>query len=121
MNRFIILAAILISTTVFGLGQDSADPKVDETVELEVQGEDRYFTQVGAFPGQVRHFPSISIRPTYSRSWDNGHKSLIFKGFLRWDRDKSRRHWDIRDLYYQTVKSNWELSVGLKRVFWGCN
>ncbi|MEM8939996.1 MAG: hypothetical protein AAGC64_11675, partial [Bacteroidota bacterium] len=46
-------------------------------------------------------------------------ESINFKGFIRVDRDDPRTHWDIRELYFQKAKNNWELSIGLKKIFWG--
>ena len=87
--------------------------------ELKLEGEYRYFFEEGQFEGQVRNFPSISITPKYSLEWNKGYEQLNFTGFFRLDRDSNRTHWDIRELYYTKAKGNWELNVGLKKIFWG--
>lgn len=87
--------------------------------EFEVEGEYRYFIDSSQFSNQLNHYPSLAIRPEYSLEWNMGYESINFTGFLRIDRDDQRTHWDIRELYYQKAKGNWELSLGLKKVYWG--
>ncbi|WP_422105609.1 hypothetical protein [Winogradskyella sp.] len=87
--------------------------------ELEVQSEYRYFTDNAQFDGQKDHFPSIAVIPEYNIEWNKGYESINFTGFFRLDRDDNRTHWDVRELYYQKAKNNWEFSAGLKKIFWG--
>ncbi len=93
--------------------------KVKHDFELEIQAEYRYFTDDPLFEGQESNFPSIAFYPDYSLEWNKGYESINFTGFFRIDRDDERTHWDIRELYYQKAKNNWELSVGLKKIYWG--
>lgn len=79
----------------------------------------RYFFNDGLYAGQKRSFPSLVIQPEYLYEWNGGNNRLKFIGFGRFDRDSRRTHFDVRELYYQTVKNNFEISVGLKKVFWG--
>ncbi|WP_422858883.1 hypothetical protein ACOKFD_16245 [Flagellimonas sp. S174] len=115
-NSIIYLIVILLP--LMGFAQEP-DKKVSHDVELKVEGEYRYFYDDAQFDGQEDHYPSIAFRPEYSADWNKGYESINFKGFFRWDRDDERTHWDIRQLYYQKAKNNWELSVGLKKIFWG--
>ncbi|WP_296315518.1 hypothetical protein, partial [Winogradskyella sp. UBA3174] len=69
--------------------------------------------------GQKDNFPSIAFKPEYSAEWNKGYESINFSGFFRLDVDDERTHWDIRELYYQKAKNKWELSLGLKKVYWG--
>ena len=111
---FAVLFAINISVAV---GQD-------EDIYKEFSGyvtfDNRYFLNQGAYPGQHRNYLSFSFQPEYLMEWQDGDKSIKFTGFARFDQyDDQRTHFDIRELYYQTVKSNWELSIGIKKIFWG--
>lgn len=99
--------------------QEDEEKKVNHDFELEVAAEYSYFYDEASFQGQESHFPSIAITPEYSLDWNKGSESLNFTGFFRLDRDDERTHADIRELYYQKTKGNWELSVGLKKVYWG--
>lgn len=92
---------------------------ISQDFELEVEAEYRYFYTNGLFNDQGNHFPSMAFRPEYTLEWNKGYESINFTGFFRFDRDNKRTHWDIRELYYQKAKDNWELSIGLKKVYWG--
>ena len=95
------------------------DKKVTHYLELEIEAEYRYFYNDAAFNGQKSHFPSIAFKPEYAASWNKGYESINFTGFFRLDQDSNRTHWDIRELYYQKAQDKWELSIGLKKVYWG--
>lgn len=80
----------------------------------------RYFFEDGLYDGQRTGFPGITVEPKYFLEWKGGEQSLNFTGFGRLNfRDDSRSHIDIRELYWQKAKNNWELSVGLKKLYWG--
>ncbi len=111
------LFGIMFSNNTWG--QNGDDQEIIHDFEVELKGEYSYFFDGPQFDGQKDHFPSIAILPEYSVEWNKGNESINFIGFLRVDRDNSRTHWDIRELYYQKAKSNWELNIGLKKIFWG--
>ncbi|TXN37027.1 hypothetical protein FVB32_01700 [Flagellimonas hymeniacidonis] len=114
-----------VAIVVFFMGivtasaQQSKKNIPNQEFELELETEYRYFFENPQFSGQLDHYPSIAFRPDYSIEWNKGYESINFTGFFRIDRDDERTHWDIRELYYQKAKGNWELSVGLKKVYWG--
>lgn len=99
--------------------QNETSKKVTHDIEFELESEYQYFYNDAQFSEQGNHYPSLAFRPEYSAEWNEGYESINFKGFVRLDRDDSRAHWDIRELYYQKAKNNWEISVGLKKVYWG--
>ena len=122
MDRFyrIIFPSLLLAVLLnpdFVNAQD--DKKVTHDLELEVEAEYRYFYKDAAFNGQKSHFPSIAFKPEYAASWNKGYESINFTGFFRFDQDNKRTHWDIRELFYQKAQDKWELSIGLKKVYWG--
>jgi hypothetical protein len=114
-----ILQMIFMLSMFYGQSQNGEVKKVNHDVELELETEYRYFFDEARFDGQEDHFPSFALQPEYSVSWDKGYESINFQGFFRLDRDDERTHWDIRELYYQKAKGNWELNVGMKKVYWG--
>ncbi len=123
MTRFyslihIVLAALVVLFAAYTVqGQDTKSPY--QEFNLEVGTEYSFFFKEGAYAGQKRHFPSISLQPEYFIESNKGVHSFTFTGFFRLDVDKKRTHWDIRELYWLTYKNNWELSAGLKKVYWG--
>lgn len=100
-------------------GQSKEKQKYTHEFELEVAAEYRYFYNSPQFSEQASQFPSIALTPKYTMEWNKGRESLNFTGFVRFDRDNNRTHADIRELYYQKAKNNWELNIGLKKVYWG--
>ncbi len=114
MKKYVSIFAVFLCVVSYG-----QEKKVNDDFELELEAEYRYFPNEAAFEGQKDHFPSLAISPEYSLSWNKGYDVLNFKGFFRLDVDDERTHWDIRELYYQKSKKNWEISLGLKKVYWG--
>jgi hypothetical protein len=63
---------------------------------------------------------SISLEPELAREWHDGRDIFVFRPFARWDaRDDQRSHWDIRELQWTHAGDDWELLLGVSRVFWG--
>ena len=119
-KRILVLVSwqfILLWLASSAYSQDSN--RVSHDYEIKVEGEYRYFYQDPQFPEQKDHFPSISIEPAYTMEWKDGYERIDFTGFFRWDVDDHRTHWDIRELYYQKVRNNWELSIGARKIYWG--
>ncbi len=113
----VLLLLVGISSINVGFSQEKKSILFE--AELELETEYRFFFNEALFANQARHFPSAAIKPEFSLEWDEGDQGISFEGFLRVDRDKSRTHYDIRDFYYLWAKSDFEFSVGLKKVFWG--
>jgi len=112
-NRYSI---VLLLFAHLGIAQNL---EFNHDFELDLEAEYRYFYNSPSFDGQKSHFPSLAIRPKYILEWNKGYESINTEIFFRLDIDNKRTHWDIRELYYQKVKNNWELSIGLKKIFWG--
>lgn len=115
---YLLTISFLLSYSLLS-AQDEEEKKFTHDFELEVEAEYKYFYDNAAFSDQKDHFPSIAFTPEYSIEWNEGYESINFTGFLRIDRDDARTHWDIRELYYQRVLSQWEINIGLKKVYWG--
>lgn len=63
---------------------------------------------------------SFVFESEYYHEWDKGHQSIAFVPFVRLDEnDNERTHFDIRELTYLRVSENWELRLGVRKVFWG--
>ena len=93
-------------------------------LEMEVSGnfgaEFRWFPNEGTVNSMPQESMSISFKPEFYSSWDDGKQSILFVPFLRYDDQDSRRsHGDIRELSYIYSSRNWELRTGFRKVFWG--
>jgi len=80
----------------------------------------RYFTQDPRDPRQHDENFSLVFEPEYYHEWDKGTQSFAFVPFFRLDQhDNERTHFDIRELSWLKSAENWELRLGLRKVFWG--
>jgi len=86
-----------------------------------IAGELRYFPESPLATDQYAHFnSSFSAQPEYRHEWDDGYQTFTFVPFLRVDQqDSERRHFDIRELTWLKATTNWELRVGIRKLFWG--
>lgn len=63
---------------------------------------------------------SLVFEPEYYRAFGGGSQRFTFRPFVRIDSaDSERSHFDIRELFWSKADSDWELLVGISRVFWG--
>ena len=71
------------------------------------------------YSDQLDNSLSVALAPEFNWDFDNG-STLTFSPFYRYDsEDPARRHGDIRELYWQTTRGNWEINIGLRKEFWG--
>ncbi|MCI5139040.1 MAG: hypothetical protein D3922_11645 [Candidatus Electrothrix sp. AR1] len=81
--------------------------------------EGRYFTEEPKFAAQKEHNASVVIEPEFYHELNNG-LSLVLKPFVRLDSNTDQRtHWDIREANFIYQTEEWELQVGISKVFWG--
>jgi len=84
-----------------------------------VAGEGRVFFGDPWYAGQDRHNVSVAAQPTFYQRWGNG-ASVTFTPFGRLDSvDPERTHADIRELNYFYPQEEFEVRVGIGKVFWG--
>lgn len=120
ISRLLVVGIFLLLASVLHVSaQTEKRRKTVHEFELEVEGEYRYFYNDAQFNGQKNHFPAVAFTPKYTVEWNKGRESINFTGFVRFDIDNKRTHWDVRELYYQKAKGKWELNIGLKKVYWG--
>ncbi len=85
---------------------------------IALQG--RSFWQSAQFNGQRDGDLSLSFEPEYYKEWNDGFRAITFTPFVRVDStDPERTHFDLRAAHYLHVAGDWELRVGLAKVFWG--
>ncbi len=85
-----------------------------------IAAEARIFLHAPGLPEQENHSTSVSFKPEYYHEWVNGARSFTFTPYLRLDSaDRERSHFDIRELFYLMVYENYEVGIGVRKVFWG--
>jgi len=113
LHRFTLLAfgLVLLSATT--------SSQADEWSGY-VGGQYRGFAQSPADPRQHDNNLSFAGEVEYYTDWDNGRQSFTVVPFVRWDEnDNERSHADIREFTWLKAADDWELRVGLRKVFWG--
>ena len=71
-------------------------------------------------PQQHDNYLSAAARPELYHSWDDDKQSITFTPFVRIDQhDEERSHVDIQELAWQKVFDQWELKLGISKVYWG--
>ncbi|MDX8383115.1 MAG: hypothetical protein R8M45_03470 [Ghiorsea sp.] len=84
--------------------------------------EARYFPTSVEYSNQkdVSFVPSGSFQPELVYEWSSGDDRLTLTPFFRYDPEDSRRtHADIREASWQHFGSNWDITLGMSKVFWG--
>lgn len=109
-----IFAAIAIA--VFSPAVEASAGELTGFVSVE----GRIFANPPAFPDQERDGISAALQPEYYHQWQAGRRSFTIVPFLRLDStDHERTHFDMRELFGLWVFDDWELGVGIRKVFWG--
>ena len=112
---------IITSETIIGDTTVAKKPKkVTSEVSGNIRGDYRYFSKEALYPGQKDEYFSAIFNPELYVEWDKGKQLFQFKGFARLNQyDNQQSHWDIREFYYQKVFKKWEVSLGVKQIYWG--
>lgn len=85
-----------------------------------IAAEYRFFQHESPYAESGRHDASIVLAPEFYYQWDDGQQSLIISPFLRVDsEDDERTHADLRELQWLITDDDWELRLGIAKVFWG--
>lgn len=97
---------------------------VQSSDAVEVSGrvglEYSFFTEPARFENQHRGYASFVAEPEFYQSWNDDQDRITFSPFLRYQQhDDERRYLDIRGLYWLHVADEWELRLGIHKVFWG--
>lgn len=120
MKHYFFFITILLFSKVYSQDTTKEEPKVNYDFSAELSTDHTYFFEDGQYPKQHQYYASIAIEPELAIDWNDGSEQIVSTFFARLNtHDDRRTHWDIRELYYQLIKDNWELNVGLKEIYWG--
>ena len=117
-----VAAAVAVSLSGAAVAQGDAEFFGAEA-ELSgfVAAETRIFPEAPQFADQDdrRLEPSAILQPELRLFWDR--ERLTFIPFFRYDPadHEGRTHGDIRELSVYVERDDWDLTVGLGKVFWG--
>ena len=117
-----IALGLLISVTAIhahGFGGDGDGIEVYGRLSMQT----RLYPQSAAYPDQRSHSSGVVAEVTAYMEDDEG-RSFTMTPFFRYDAgDRERTHADLREafflLYGDIGDDEWELRVGVDRVFWG--
>jgi len=107
---------LLASTFLVGLFTPASN-----AIELsgQINIEHRQFFEKG-LQGQNKQQSSLVVQPEMYWQLDEGEASFTLTPFYRYDSlDNERTHGDIREALYLTYWEDYELRVGISKVFWG--
>jgi len=93
-------------------------------VRAELSGsisfESRTYQKSPLFTTQHREYLSAAFNPEYYLEWSNGDQGLIIAPFYRVDQhDSQRTHFDLREFIWRLSKRDYDLKIGIGKVFWG--
>jgi hypothetical protein len=94
----------------------------DWSVSGEVGVEARIFPNSPAYADQKDSAlsPSTFIEPEFVVEWSGGDDRFTFKPYLKLDADDDNRsHADIREANWLHVGEDYDLVIGLDKVYWG--
>ncbi len=114
------LIALLTATPLALAGGAALAGEWDFSASLA--GEFRAFPYNAAFREQddATISPSFSLEPEVVYEWNGGDDRLTFIPFLRWDADDGNRtHGDLREANWLHQADDWDLVIGVDKVFWG--
>lgn len=109
------------STVAFLLGLISTTSLPALEYSGYVGGESRWFVESPAYSSQTNNLAfSASTELEFYHAWEDTDWEFEFTPFLRWDsEDDDRSHVDVRELYFLKRGHDWEIKLGISKVFWG--
>lgn len=80
----------------------------------------RYFPHESLNEDVDAHDVSAVLAPEFYHEWNDGRQSLIIAPYLRVDsEDAERTHADLREARWLLAEDEWELRLGVGKVYWG--
>ena len=124
-GRLVLLLVLLwLLVPVLATGAH-ADNGIADLIEVSgrLSPETRLYPETAAHPGQRSHASGFAAEATVYMEDDEG-RSITITPFFRYDAgDPDRTHADLREafllLYGDVGEDEWELRLGVDRVFWG--
>ena len=108
---FLLIAVLTMSQSVAGEWDITGFVGVDT----------RAFWLDGRYPNQEDDYNvSLLLQPEFYWRNDEGNQRVSIVGFARGDlQDSERSHADLREAYWGYESNDWDITVGINKVFWG--
>ena len=114
MNPFIVNFLVVFLFSVPMLAADSLSWSGNASYET------RFFLEKGENEASEQFSNSFSFSPELYLSWENDRHTLLISPFIRVDQnDSNRTHFEIREFTYALNQNDWELRLGVRKLFWG--
>lgn len=95
-------------------------PAMDWSADFEIAIEGRTFFEDATRSFQADDDYSLVLQAEFVHDFKSGNGRAVFSPFLRWDsEDEERKHFDIREAYFNWYIGSWEVLAGVSKVFWG--
>ncbi|RDH46411.1 hypothetical protein [Zooshikella ganghwensis] len=109
--KYLIFIILCISTyALYGV------ELVDNSTELTLGG--KLFPQKSKNSRQSQFYPELSFEGEYI--WQSEDNEWLFAPFWRWSyKDSDESYGDMREAYWRKKFDSGDLTVGLRRIFWG--
>ena len=112
-----IIAPVTACLSLLAAVSAQAEVSLDAQLDYELSA---YFNDRAAPGADQRTNNSVSLELEVFTAWDNDAQSITFKPFFRQDEmDDERTHGDIRELIWNKLTDDYELKLGIGKVFWG--
>ena len=112
----------LIAAIVLFLAAEVPAGAGETELSGHIAGDLRIFLLSPAHEGQSEATlnPSLVLQPELRYEWSNGDDRITAIPFARVDaQDSERTHFDLRELNWLHVGTDWDLHLGIDKVFWG--
>ena len=121
-SGFLQFIVLLLTSMTLTVAQADDSASFFQTLEYRgnVTAELRVFPEDSVHEATQNTNLSISAEAEFFYPFADGNSSLLVTPFVRLDENDSRRtHFDFREFLYQRNGDNWEIQIGLGKVFWG--
>ena len=116
----VTMRLIAVAVGMLALLADASAAAADVRRSGWVAADFRWFPDTPQFADQFEHYqPSVVFRPEYRWRFENKDQVTLIP-FLRIDsQDDERTHFDLREAFWRRVGEQWDVLLGVNRVFWG--
>jgi hypothetical protein len=115
MNRFLLTFFVLAVPLVLMEERAASGHEVSGYVEGEV----RLYPENPNFFGQRDQSASLAFQPEYYHEFESGSSFTLVPFFRFESSDSERTHIDVREHTYHLLHDDFDLRLGVGKVFWG--